>query len=1245
MEEYNIELDTEGLAEKEKNSIDAATQYEQFQNNYRTGQEQVAEQKREEQVTDPKNPERRGFFGELSAAVKGGVQDTASSIVTFPERLIDMTTGEMVEEGKTEEGYGAEWDDWFVDDANPIETRTWWGGAIRSLVHFGTMAAAIIPAAKVMGVTAATTVVGSLVRGAAIGGVSDVVSKYSQEDNGLGILRDHYGFIDTPISTKDTDHPAMKTLKNVVEGMGIGIVFDSASILISKGVKKIRPNKQGKNVIVDGAQEQLDKALLREQNVNDQILEKAIDDIKYKGNEYTPYKNKPVSSSYQAAPTSTGKASDVNRQLDRIDKEWGAENGSTDSLHTPVQIERTGRSAAMADKETARVLEDFMSEPRIKQEIAKAQANKQTLSEVWERAAKNARKLFEGRNTTEISDEDFWAPLMEGKARFNEGSADEFVIMNPANVAAADLVIGSLLREIRDTGITGRELYDIANLSKAEGPVKAMYDKVIAGLTQIKLTKMQMSGKFAELGAGKGRRVTKQMVYEAVDAQVDQSMEAFQLALKFAGNNKDDSLFKAIWETISMSNDLHNLTDIDAWMRKKLLGGELNGKKQIGVLVKELQGVMINSVLSGPKTPMRAILGTGSATFLRPFAQYIGATLSGDALTRRSSLAALSGMLESIPEAFKLFKTKLNAYWSGEISTVKSRYSSFSKGDEQWDMYQHWLETSEGVTDADKAAFYLANMSRSWNDNKFLTYSTKVMAATDDTFGFILARSRAKEKAMREAMGLFNKGRITEITPELLSNAQDRFLKEIVDQDGNITDAATLFAKKEVTLTQDLQGFSKALESAFDAAPWAKPFFLFARTGVNGLSLAAKHTPGFNFLVDEWNDIFFAKPTDLRKVKKYGIETAEDLANAKALQNGRLAMGASVIFMANQMFMSGNLTGNGPANRQQRKAWIDGGYKPRTITLGGVQVGYDALEPFNIILSTIADIGDHNQLMGQEWTEQNLLKVSLVVAQGISSKSYLAGMQQFVDLLSGQEGSFERIIAGLMNNQIPMSSLRNELGKLFNPHMKELNAGIWQSIRNRNQFMESLPGSDLPVKYDLLNGQPIKDWNFMTRMFNMFSPVSFNLDQGAGRKLLFDSGFDMRMSVLSSPDSLDLSNNPLLRSLFQKAIGEQNLEDELNRLAADPKIKASLARMEWDLNNGARGNDPMQSYYHNRVIYKLFQSARKRAWAQISNHPEAVQLYNQQKYIKLRSNSSLYNTRSYNPQAGDQTTPIGLVSY
>ena len=1221
-----INIDTQA-AEDAVKEVDQLTE-EAEQRRILQEQQAAALQQEEESAkaaaSDPRNQEGGGGFKgavkELQSAIGGGLQDSASSIVTFPERAIDMFSGEMQEEQQTEEGYGAEWDDWFVDDANPIETKTWWGGAIRSLVHFGSLAAAIVPAAGAAGVGAATTVAGSLARGAGIGAVSDILSKYSQEENGLQILRDRFNFIDTPLATNDLDNPAVKTLKNVVEGMGIGAVFDGFSILVGKGVRKVRKGKGGKEIVEDGAEDALTKAVAREQSVKDQVTQKAVTQLEIPG--FSGYKNKPIADPWQAAPTSNGKPFDVRKQLSRSRKEWGAENGSTDSLTTPVQLERTAINAEMAEEHLKEVLSDFMSDQRIQTEIANAKASGKSLMDVWGEAAEKMQRVIEGRNTSDVSTEDFWREF-----NLDTDRIDDREIWKSGNVVAGDLIIGSLVKELRDLGIAGRELFEIADVADIDGPAKAMYDKLIAGLTQIKLAKMTKSASFRNLGAG--------AVREVVDTQVAESVDAFRLAMKLAGNSKDDDLFRAIFETVSMSNDIHNVTDFDAWIRKKLKGGDFNGQAKTGALIRELQGVMINSVLSGPKTPARAIMGTSTATFLRPLSQVLGATLSGDAGTKRASLAAVHGMIEAIPEAWTLFKTKLNSYWTGDVASIKSRFNEITKGDEQWEMYRDWIENSDRASLGDKGTFYLANMARAMNNNKFLTYSTKIMAATDDTFGYILARSRAKEKAMRLAMDQLNKGNITEITPDLLKNAEDRFYGQITDADGNITDAATIFAKKEATLTTDLTGFSKGLNEVFDKAPWAKPFFLFARTGVNGLALTAKHTPGFNFLVKEWNDIAFATPDNLQDVLKYGIETADDLANAKALQRGRLAIGSGLISMASIHFMNGGLTGNGPTDRQKRQVWIDAGWKPRSIKLGDVWVSYDAFEPFNLILSTIGDIGDHSQLMGEEWTEDNLQKLAVVMMQGISSKSYLAGMQQFVDLFAGKPGQFERIVAGLANNTIPMSSMRNELGKLFNPYMKELNSGIGDAIRNRNLISERLAVKEIPNKYDMLNGQPIKDWDFPTRMFNMFSPVQFNLDQGPGRKLLFDSGYDLRMSTYSAPDGTDLSQNATVRSLFMKAIGDQDVEAGLNKLAKSRKVQQSLAAMQNDLAAGRREMDPRTAYVHNTLIHQLIENARRKAWAQVQNHPEVKALQEEERRLSTQNLESMYKTSNYNQKVSN----------
>ena len=198
-------------------------------------QEQVAEETQAKaEVDDPREAEKWGFKAyakEAQSILSGGIQDTASSITTFPERTIDAFSGEMSKERKTDEGYRPDWDP-FVDEENPIITKTWWGKLARGTVHFGTMAAAIYGVAQTAPVSVPTWLIGattlSLRRAAAVGAVHDLISKDADGHNALGALRKQFGFVDTPLTTKDTDHPVLMKVKNILEGMGIGVVFDTA---------------------------------------------------------------------------------------------------------------------------------------------------------------------------------------------------------------------------------------------------------------------------------------------------------------------------------------------------------------------------------------------------------------------------------------------------------------------------------------------------------------------------------------------------------------------------------------------------------------------------------------------------------------------------------------------------------------------------------------------------------------------------------------------------------------------------------------------------------------------------------------------------------------------------------------------------------------------------------------------------------------------------------------------------------
>ena len=1223
-----VEVDVERLAEEAEAGLQYVDELEKQEE--ATAEIQQKRQAEDQKAVDIQNDPREADQWGLKALAKegqsilsGGIQDTASSLATFPERTVDALTGEMAEERKEKGVYKPDWDP-FVDYDNPIITKTWWGKLARGVVHFGTLAAAIIPAAKLtaarLGITATGTLLAnSYVRAAGVGAVSDLISKESDGHNALGALKKQYGFIDTPISTNDTDHPVMMKFKNIVEGMGIGTIFDGAAHLIGKGSTKA-----------------INQIKIRNESIKNQDIEKGISELRKGDADFRASKNRPIADSTQGAHISEQTPYEAWETQKRVRNEWGAEDGSTGSVTTPVQRERIAREGDVSEATAESILRRLYSNDKFQEVVQAAKRSRKTLVEIFGDSILAHQRITQGRNAAEMTAKEYLEELYKSKDTYAVTNAageviDTIETFTSKNIVVADLTVGSLLHQIRDTGIAGRELADIVDLGDIDGPAAQVVDTLLTALQETKKARIIKSDNFRQIGAGKQR----EFLESTLTQEMADTRESIMAILKIAKEDADENLMNALFETFSSMKTVNSLDDFDNWARKMIKGGRIdpNGPDRTGALIRELEGMFVHSVLSGPKTPLRAILGTSTATFLRPMSTAFGALMrypfTGDSATIRASLASINAMMEAIPESFELFKTRLNSYWSGDVSSIKSRYVEFTRQDDNWEILRRWAEDSGRATDGDRAAFAMANMARNANNSNLLSYSTKIMAATDDAFGFILGRAKAREKAMRNVLDIQSAGGKTpEITRELMQAYEQDFYGQIFDGNGDILDEAVKFGRKEVTLTQELTGFAKGLNDVFTAHPWSKPFFLFARTGVNGLALTAKHTPGFNFLVKEFNDIARATADDLTDVRKYGITSGEELMNAKALQTGRLGMGTALVSMATWSWMSGNVTGNGPTDRQKRQVWLDAGYKPRHIKLGGVWIGYESLEPFNQIISLIADIGDNSMLMGSEWTEKELLKTSLVLAQGIASKSYLAGMQQFVDLFAGRPGQAERIIASLMNNTIPLAGLRNEIGRLFTPYTRELGSGIDQALRNRNLISEYLPGDDLPIKYDMLNGRPIKDHDFLTRAFNAFSPISLNLDNSPGRQLLFDSGYDLRLSTYYSPLGTDLSDSPRIRSMFQAAIGNQNLEAKLTQLAKNPKVQASIAEMNRVIRSGRRGDYESMDFFHNIKIDKILQEARRKAWASIQASPaiqDLVELQKQEKIKRLRKTQQTTN--------------------
>ena len=1187
---------------------------------------------------------------EAKAAIASGAAKTWSSILTAPERLVDMSTGAMEREIAETGSYTPEFDPMNLSDYDP-GVKTWWGKLLEMGVHFTGLAGGV----KAVPGVGAKVASGGVLADVGVGLASDVISSTSQESNlsaavyeskivervpimgeflntGLGVL-----------ATKDSDHPWMKTFKNAIEGMGADIIvgsvlrkFAGGEVLdaerkadVDKQVQEATELELVRTQEKDAAAEAVfTDSELRLQRLQEKIdtmpegpdrdfisdqfnnIRRSVDEAKAakEMGEFSAYTNRDMADPWLGAPNSRAKSAfDAAEQAKRMDDQWPTPGaGSTDSVFTPAQAARMATENGMLEDEMKKIAKELLTDSRYQEMLKTVKNQKKSFEEVFGYAFKRMQETV-GRDATAVDAEDFWKPFFEDPT-FRTGGPDSMEAWAMENVVSADLVNASLFSQLRDLGIASRELFDVADVMDTDGPMKTIADRLVVGLTNVKRSRYLISNEFRKLQGPRAKTELK----ERTEAFRADSEAAVNMFFKMAKDSESDDLVKALSEAFSMSNKIQNWKDLDAYMRQRIRNWGIQGES--GVIIKELQGVMMHSILSGPKTPLRAMTGTFTAGILRPMNTAIGAGMKGDWDNARASMASMNAYLQSIPEAWKLFKTNLGSYWAGDVATVQTRFTEArTKSDDEWALYEHWTDTRG--TEADKAAFAIANMARTLNNNKLLNYSTTIMGATDDAFTLLMARARSREKAMMHAMDAHKKGSVTEVTPEMLRTYEDAFYKDLLDADGNINLESDLYFKsivKEATLTQDLSGFTAGLEKTFNSFPAAKPFFLFARTGINGLNLSYQSMPGLGVLHKKSIDILRASEDNLDQVSQYGITNAADLANAKNLMLGRQAVGSSVVMMAGMHYLNGNLTGNGPQDRRLRKLWMDTGWQPRSIKLGNVWVGYDSFEPFNTILAAIADIGDNSQLMGDEWSDQSLATVALTVAGTATSKSFLQGLGQFVDLFSGEEKGWEKIAANLINNQVPLAGLRNEMGKVINPYMRELNGSLQESIRNRNLSTEGLFGVELPVKYDMLNGKPIRDWNFMERVWNAVSPINLRLEEGPGRNMLWNSNYDLRLVSYTSPDGIDLSDHPEARSWFQEEIGKLNLEKTLDELAARPDVQASIERMEKDARSGdpdIRQRDPMEAYVHNKLIKDRFERARKQAWANVrKNHPVETDL-------------------------------------
>jgi len=1113
---------------------------------------------------------------EVAGSVAGGVVKAASEVLTTPERIYDLATGQI------DEDYEPDW--------NPLggieerfKPRTWWGNMLQEATSF---ASVFIPVAgqvgKVGKLSKIPGIAGTITRGAVSGSVSDLLIEDTYTENGLTAGAFKAAGINVG------DNAAARTAINVAENMGIGMVADRLMIkLFGKA----------------GFDEVSQKIANRNADVAEQTLQRGKEQIKEPG--FGGYKNKPIADQSQGNTTSRADAAEILEKRKQIEVEPGQSEGSTPALLTAAQTNRAAKGAGMSDEVFMEATQQVVSSEKIKMIIdqVKSENPKRSANAIMQEVLTRLGTDVNGRVKEMTLDEVNTIIDVIQKSPKDISKGQE--ILRVEDLITADLLLGSVSKITRDMGIAAREVGMDVDAYDKDGLMDRAFDSMKTLLYMTKKTRRLLSQGLSDLK----RDTLLPEADDLITAEVDEGIDFLRQLIK---DDPTGEIGEAIKEFNSMGGKISNYEDLDAWARKTFNGSRDKYKANPNLMLRELNSMMVNSVLSSPKTPLRALIGTVGNTINREAGLLTGALVKigvGDTATGRIALSELAGMVHAIPEAWQVFKKKLSGYWSNDTATLKTRYVNYDKNEATWAAYGKWVDARG--TDGEKAAYRFASAVRGINNHNLFTYSSKLMAATDDAFKVIIARGRARSKAMTAALDN-NNGKITQKT---LAEAQDRFYKETLDQNGNINLESDAYLKgvyEEATLTADLEGFAKNLEKAFDQTPMLKPFFLFARTGVNGLAMSLKNTPLLNLVLEKQRAILLAnanKADDMLKLKAYGIETAQELATEKALILGRQSLGFGVVFAMGELFQANRLHGNGPIDRSRRQARVDAEWRPKEVKIGDAWISTSFFEPYAPIMEAVADIYDNSDVLGDRETENQLLRLAGIVGQAAFDRSYLQGISQVIDVFSPNANTtWASVGASQLNNLIPLSSLRNEIGKLIKPYMLEHNRQFNEILQDRNRYF-----SDLPIKYSMLEPKAVRDWHWSTRLFNSVSPVQINLDYSPGTQLIIDSDYDLRTSVNVSPDymgipGIKLYDHPQVRSMFQKAMGELNPLARLNKLAENPRTIKSIKEMEIAKEAGEAAQLDPQSFWHNQQIKLILDDTRKRAWASIAESPEVQEL-------------------------------------
>ena len=559
-------------------------------------------------------------------------------------------------------------------------------------------------------------------------------------------------------------------------------------------------------------------------------------------------------------------------------------------------------------------------------------------------------------------------------------------------------------------------------------------------------------------------------------------------------------------------------------------------------LSQAIWGNIYNSVLSSFGTPIKAGFSNLVLMIERPLATFAGA-LNNPETMRRAQYMYTVGMVDTLKQATKHMKVVFRQAWKDPSSVNYIMRSDIAvKNDRTMKALRSFADAkmSEGY-EGPSAMLHRIEAMNDLAEHPILRFSANAMTAFDgftrSFIGSVEARGQAFD-TLRKSKGPIDERQLKAISKGLYD--------QMFDETGMITDKAVSNASREIAMNMDMPVI-EGMNDLLRHVPLLKPFMMFPRTAVNMIAYTGSHNP-IGLFAQNLNDFKYAfddprttqssvaaalsaKGVDVNKVD---IRAAYDTLRSEML--GRKAIGTIAVMSAVGMMTTDSLHGNGHYDKTTQRTRRELGWQPRSFKgYDGKWYSYDGLGAISDWLALTADIMDNFDTLENNMDLEVLLnKTGFLLGANLTNKTFLAGLEPMFDVLSGNPAAMSRWTSSFGSGMLPGSGLRNELGRLLTPQLKEVEQELLSLTANRNVIAKDM----LPDKYDWIDGGLVKEPDtFIARLVNTYSPAFKSSGKiSTEKQFLIDIGFDGRPQLNTNGKGIEYS--PQERSAITELMGK-----------------------------------------------------------------------------------------------------------